>query len=264
LSPTQINFLKSTHNYYNNMSVISVAKALESVTISQQLVNYIRENRDVWTTFGKKNSHLLRAQLFRMYETENMKPEEIFMIHFFFSVIKNRDRVKQALDNMSQADKSKAWYRKVYQFIDKKLVQYVSQEKNGKFAVVHLPTTMPGLDILCTVLTMKGTDEEFEELIGKQTFAQLNLSADLQAENKEKQKQFWENMVNSSRNPDQNAYKSGFVEEFYKNSASDTYNLINLNSSEYAPPDKDEGYSKGEVRKWFDKVLSNKMMKDAD
>lgn len=250
--------MKNTHNYYSNMSSISVAKALEAISMPDNLIKYIRSNREIWTTFGKKNSHLLRAQLFKMYEAAHLKPEEIFMIHFFFSVIKNRDRVKQAMDNMSQEDKGKSWFKKVYDFIDKKLVQYVSQEKNGKFAVVHLPTTMPGLDLLCTVLTMEGTDEEFEELIGKQTFAQLNLSSELQAKNKEKQRAFWENTVKGTRNPDQSAYKTGFVEDFYNNSAGDKYKLVHIANMEVDPEDSDVGYTEEEVRKWFDKVLSHK------
>lgn len=253
-----MNFLKNTNNYYSNMANVSVSKALEKINISDSLVKYIRDKRSVWTTFGKKNSHLLRAQLFRMYESANLKADEIFMIHFFFSVIKNQGRVKTAMDNMEQSDKSKNWYKKVYEFIDKKLVQYVSQEKNGKFAVVHLPTTMPGLDILCTALTMENTEEDFEELIGKQTFAQLNLDSDMQARNKEKQRTFWTNVVQGSRNPDQSATKSGFVEEFYNTSAGDKYNLIDLNNKEVEPSDSDEGFNEAEIKKWFDQVMGHK------
>lgn len=252
--------MKLTSNYYNNMSVISVSKALEAISISDSIIKYVRDNRDVWTTFGKKNSHLLRAQLFRMYESATLQKEEIFMIHFFFSVIKNRDRVLNALNNMEQSEKSKSWYTKVHNFIDKKLVQYVSQEKNGKFAVVHLPTTMPGLDLLCTVMTMKGTNEEFDELVGKQTFAQLNLSEELQNENKEKQRTFWEKTISGSRNPDQNSYKAGFVEEFYNNSAGDKYNLITLKGAEYEPDDIDEGFTREQVRRWFDGILADKKL----
>jgi len=262
LSPTQITFLKQTNNYFNNMSTITVAKALEKVNISTTLVKYIRENRDKWTTFGKKNSHLLRAQLFRMFESFSMQPEEIFMIFFFFSVIKNRNRVLSALDNMEQSDKGKSWYKKVHDFVEKKLVQYVSEEKGGKFAAVHLPTTMPGLDILCTVLTMTQSDEDYEELVGKQTFAQLNLSEELQDKNKGKQIDFWNKTVNGSRNPDSKAYKSGFVEDFYKNSAGDKYNLIMVDGKEVEPNDINIGYTEDEIKKWIEKVLNHAKVKN--
>jgi len=253
--------LKQTGNYYINMSVISVSKALEKINISDGLITYIRGNKERWGTFGKKNSHLLRVMLWRMYEAFGLSNDEIFMIHFFFSVIKNRNRVKTAMDNMEQSEKSKAWYNKVYQFIDKKLVQYVSEEKNGKFAVVHLPTTMPGLDLLCTVLTYEGTDEEFEQLIGKQTFAQLNLSPELQEKNKEMQIEFWNNTVQGTRNPDKEAHKTGFVEEFYKTSAGDKYNLINIKSQEVLPKDKEIGYEESEIREWMDAILASQKVK---
>lgn len=250
--------MKNTFNYYNNMATISVAKALESISFSDSLIKYIRDRKDLWGTFGKKNSHLLRAKLFKMFEAAKLSHEEIFMIFFFFSVIKNRTRVKEAMENMEMADKNQKWYKKVYEFIDKKLVQYVSEEKNGKFAVVHLPTTMPGLDILCTVLTLDDSDEDFEMLIGKQTFAQLKLSADLQDTNKEKQRAFWENVVNKTRNPDSSAFKQGFVEEFYENSASDDYKLISLEGNEVMPEDMDMGYTRDEVRAWMTSILTHR------
>jgi len=253
--------LKNTNNYFFNMSQVTVAKALDKISISQALVTYIRDKKDIWPTFGKKNSHLLRAQLFRMYEAAGLSSEEIFMIHFFFAVIKNRDRVKQAMENMEQEDKAKKWYKKVYDFIDKKLVQYVSQEKNGKFAVVHLPTTMPGLDLLCTALTMEKDTEDLSEIIGKQTFAQLDLDDDLQAKNKTAQIEFWNNTVKTTRNPDQSAQKVGFVEDFYNTSAGDTYFLVTIDGKEVEPDNLGTGYTEQEIYTWFKTVMSNDKIK---
>lgn len=249
-------FLINNNCYFVNMSNITVSDALEGLKISNDVMKVITSQRDIWMTFGKKNSHLLRAQLFKMFEDAKLTAEGRFMIFYFFAMIKNKNRVLDAMDNLTQQIKSEKWFKEVQTFIKTKLVQYVSEEKNGKFAVVHLPTTMPGLDILSFALASDGSLKVVDEIIKRQCFAQLDLDDDLQAENKAGQIAFWDNIVRKSNNSNQSAFKQGFQEEFYNTSAGDKYCLLDQKLAEVTVPPG--GYSKSDVEKWFEDLFSDR------
>jgi hypothetical protein len=238
------------------MATTSVSDALQAMNINKSIISTITAQRSVWMTFGKKNSHLLRAQLYKMFEDSHLTQESKFMVHFFFAMIKNHKRVMDAMENLPQTVKSETWFTQTFRFIKDKLVQYVSQEKNGKFAVVHLPTTMPGLDILCFAMATDGKDSNVEEIIKRQCFAQLDLEEELQAENKSAQMDFWENQVKKSNNTNANAFKQGFQEDFYNTSASDKYSLLNIKLQELAVPPG--GYSRSDIEKWYKELFQDK------
>jgi len=251
-----LQYLHNNNIYFNNMSTLSVSDALSAMNISSSIMGLVTSQRDIWMTFGKKNSHLLRAQLFKMFEEAKMTQEGKFMIFYFFAMIKNHGRVLAAMDNLPQDFKSEKWFKEVQTFIKNKLVQYVSQERNGKFAVVHLPTTMPGLDILCFSMATDGDMKNIDEIIKRQCFAQLDLDEDLQAENKAAQMNFWENEVTRSNNDNKSAFKKGFQEDFYNTSAGDKYCLLNLKMQERTIPPG--GYSKSDLEQWYTELFTDR------
>jgi hypothetical protein len=142
------------------------------------------------------------------------------------------------------------------------IVQYTSQESNKKFAAVHLPTTMPGLDIMLTALVTDDKVEEVEnKIFTKQTFAQININSELQTINKAAQQMFWDNIIKSSKNE---ARKSKMVDEdlkfhesYYNTSAADKYNLVDIKMKEIKPSDEKNGYTKEEIVSWFSKLKAD-------
>lgn len=238
------------------MSTISVSDALEGLKLSTGILGVITAQREIWMTFGKKNSHLLRAQLFKMFEDAKITSEGRFMIFYFFSMIKNKVRVLDAMENLPQTVKSEKWFKEVQTFIKNKLVQYVTEERNGKFAVVHLPTTMPGLDILSFAMATDGSESAIENIIKRQCFAQLDLDDDLQAQNKAAQLTFWDTQVVKSNNANQTAFKKGFQEDFYNTSAGDKYALLDVKLAEVEVPPG--GYSKSDIESWYSRLFENK------
>ena len=141
-------------------------------------------------------------------------------------------------------------------FINKRIVQYYSQENSEKFAAIHLPTTMPGLDITLTAIMYSKSEDNLKMLINKQTFTQLHLDANLQTMNKAGQMEFWNRTVTDSKNPDEGrkGKKMGFVEEFYNTSAGDKYLLMDKNLKEVMPSNRDIGYTMEDLKKWYDNL----------
>jgi len=235
--------------------MFTVTQALATLNISKDVLNVIQNRDDVWDTFGKKNSHLLRAKLFKLFDSENMSQGARIMIFILFSAIKNVGRVKEHLDNLPDDIKALKELAEAKNFIDKRLVQYTTQENLQKFAVVHLPTTMPGLDILLMAI-MYEYNESFlmEDIVGKQTFAQMDIDADLQKINEEYQKEFWNEVVTTSKNPNQDAYRQnkGFNQKFYDTSKNDQYEFLNADLSIYKTPKG--GMTEDELHKWYNKV----------
>lgn len=242
-----------------SMNIFSVATALSTMEVKADSLKFLTEENSIWDMFGKKDSHLLRAKLFKLMKEAKLSNEERFMVFFFFAVIKNKKRVMESFDQLPEEIRALTSVVKAKQFINDTLVQYTSQETNKKFAVVHLPTTMPGLDILLTAFILDDKEESLTNAIcTKQTFAQINIDSSLQAINKTAQQLFWDTMVKKSKN-EARINKTvtddlKFHEDYYETSAKDKYNLVNIKFKEIKPKDEKVGYSKEELLSWFKEV----------
>jgi len=185
-----------------------------------------------------------------------LTPEAKFMVYFFFAMIKNRSRVLNSFDELPEDFKNMPPVQAAKTFITENMVQYTSQESSKKFAAVHLPTTMPGLDLVGTALVCEGTIDELQNIIyTKQTFGQIHLDDKLQAINRAAQKMFWDSVVKTSHNQarDSKQVKEEFKfhENYYNTSAADKYLLINVYNEEIQPKDRSVGYTEEEVKKWY-------------
>jgi hypothetical protein len=247
-------------------SIFSVAEALKSISLSDQTLEAISKDIDFWNTFGKKDSHLLRAKLFKLFRDSKIDHDTIFMVFFFFSVVKNKTRVMESMDNLPEELKALPIVTRAKDFIRDKLVQYVSQESSKNFAVVHLPTTMPGVDLLATAYHTRSTTEAMEKnIFEKQTFTQMHINAELQAINKKAQENFWNNIVTTSKNQARNTKQVSetlkFHEQYYNTSAADKYYLIDHDFKEIKPSDLTNGYTKKEIVAWFNGVKEHQKKK---
>jgi len=235
----------------NKMPNITVEEALATLVLDQELMNYLLSKREEWEMFGKMNSHMYRTMLIKIMDESNLNGEQRFMVFFMFSVIKNRDRVLKAMEAMSTEDKAKAWFAPVMNFINNKITQYVSDvTKSKKFPAVNVPNCNPGLDILIWCLITKPNERTMWELACRTTFSQIHLSATMQDFAKEGYKHYWDDVVKTSKNPDAVSMKlpvPEFREDYYANSVSDKYRLINLELQEVQPADQGAGYTEEEV-----------------
>jgi len=259
--------------YYNlnspfNMStesIFTVATALSGISVDKTMVSNLTKDNAQWMMFGKKDSHLLRAKLFKLFASKKLSKEAIFVTFFFFALIKNRNRVMDSFEHMEENIKSMKSVVDAKTFITEHIVQYTSQETPTRFAAVHLPTTMPGLDIMITALVCDNDLAEIEnKIIPKQTFTQLNVNEVLQAKNKAGQMAFWNNVVKSSKN-EARKNKSvdeelKFHEDYYNTSAADKYKLIDLTFKEINPKEPTVGYTEEEIIGWF-KMIKEEQMK---
>lgn len=234
----------------------SVTDAINRISLSKDMLKLIQNKDEVWGTFGKSNSHLLRAKLFKLFEKEKVSSNTILMVFILFAAIKNQKRVLDHIDNLPQEIASMPEISSAKAFINKRIVQYFSQENSEKFAAIHLPTTMPGLDITLTAVMYSKSEENFNMLIGKQTFAQINIDSNLQALNKTAQMDFWNRIVTNSRNPEEGrkGKKMGFVEEYYNTSANDKYLLMDKNLKEVMPSNREIGYTMEDLKSWYNNL----------
>jgi len=214
---------------------------LELCNPSAGLISLLRKSEGSWVDFGKKNSHILRTKLFKLFALEKMSKDAIFMIYFFHAAVKDCVRIRDALETLSDDLRAATWMNEVDKFLQKRMVKLVMQEKAHNFASVHLPNTNPGLDILCYLMqnTAPRSEEELKSLvdgvISRNTFAQMNVTVDLQARNKEMMKIFWENVVQLKDREDRmkNKMPVGFQEIFYQTQANDQYNFVLISMKEW-------------------------------
>jgi hypothetical protein len=247
------------------MSIISIADSLKAVSLDTSVIDIIEANKDVWVSFGKKNSHVLRTILFKMFSEASMSKEAIFLVYFFHALIKDKDRIISAIDMMETSVKENPSVKEAYKFIKTKMVKYVRDEKSGKFASVHLPSTNPGLDILCYLLSLgkfnkkdmaDKMEEIFQEIMGRNTMAQMKLNVDAQAINEEKVKTFWNKTVvlKDAEQRKKNNMPVGFQKTYYETSSSDEYVFITKRFTEAQVPN--DGYSPDDVKNYIKAILT--------
>lgn len=237
-----------------------VKSALATMSLSKSLVQFINVNQSNWTNFGKKNSHLYRIDLMDRFEKKKMTPEQIVMVYFFTAVIKNKNRIIKAMDNMGAEANAMPWFFAVKDFFVTETEQYVTKaEKLHKFPVVNLPNTNPGLDIMLWMLTVPSTERTLMNMKERVTFTQMNLAADMQTLAKQGYENYWNNVVKGTKNDDR-VEAPMMREEYYKNPESDKYNFITLDMKQVMPSNKSTGYTKAEIERYienFNKAMEN-------
>lgn len=245
-------------------TMMSVKEALARLSKSEELQAYIISKREMWSTFGKMNSHLYRAILMKRMAEAALSSESQFMVFFLFSVIKNRDRVLRAMESMEPVDQAQLWFTPVRSFITTHVTQYVSDVvRSKKFPAVNIPNCNPGLDVLVYCLITDPNDRTLEDLFNRPTSSQLFLDDEAQACAKLGYKRYWDTIVNGTKNPDAAAANSKleapqFREEFYASSAGDKYKLVDLNLVEIDTPTEVTGYSLEKLKEYMISIDPNK------
>lgn len=242
-----------------------VETAIEGMVFSAAMSEYFVSRVEQWKSFGKMNSHLYRAMLFKAMDQAKLNMEQKMLVFAFASIIKSQPRIIQAMEDTPESERfggEGTWFA-VRNFFDTKCTQYVSaSKKNKKFPVVNLPGTIPGLDIFWWCVTTENSERTLANLKNRPTFTQINLQADVQTLAKEGYEFFWTKVVKGTRNEDK-VDAPAMREEFYNTSAADEYDLISWNKSgqliEQSPALADKGYSREEVETYlrtFDKLYN--------
>lgn len=237
-----------------------VENTLKAMTLSKSLVQFIVTNQKNWANFGKMNSHIYRAQLFEVFESRRMSETAKVMVYLFCAVIKSRPRILKAMDTLPEEVKSEEWFYQVKDFFNTATEQYVSKaEKNKKFPVVNIPNTNPGLDILFFLMVNEEVERSLTNLKDRVTFSQINLAPDMQTLAKSGYEKFWNETVKGTKNDDKPEAPM-MREEYYKNPASDKYNLVDLELKQVKPSNKNTGFTREEIEAYitkFNRDLSN-------
>jgi len=235
-----------------------MAAIVSKMTPSKDLKKFLDANRGAFVDFGKKNSHILRAKLEKIMEKEELPKDSQFMLHFFAALMKRKNRMIMGLDKMSDEIKDLDWYEPLYNFVTDNCVDFPDEEDSDSFALIHLPATNPPLILLCWVLASKREDVTYENFLSQQVSAQINLSEEVQAEQKEVMRKFWEETVTrTSRAKFQKEFEkkrnsgNAFDEQIYKNQENDKYLLLNKTFRTVRPTDMTEGYTKHEILTWL-------------
>jgi len=224
-------------------------EVMKTMKLDQSLISFIKERKDEWGMFGKKNSHLYREQLMNMMRDAGLSAEAKLMVYFFFSVIKNQPRVLKELNNMSADVKAEAWYNPTKDFIASHVTQYVtSTVGNNKMPAVNIPSCNPGLDILVFSLITNPADQTIEKVRTRTTFTQLDLDSGAQAEAKKGYAEYWDNIVKGTKNETKTEAPK-MREDYYNTIAGDRYKLLDINLKEIDAPSG--GYTKDFVLKYF-------------
>jgi len=121
-----------------------------------------------------------------------------------------------------------------------------------KFPAVNIPTTMPGLDLLCWAIWVPVESMSLLEMYRRPNTSQLALNPIAQSKAKDGYTYFWDVIVVGSRNPDAVDMKLPapmMREDFYKNAAGDKYPLLDHNLQIITIPTA--GYSEQLLLDWL-------------
>jgi len=235
-----------------------MASVVSKMTPSKELKKFLESNRGAFVDFGKKNSHILRAKLEKIMEKEELPKDSQFMLHFFAAMMKRKNRMLMGLDKMSDDIKELSWFEPLVNFINDSCVDFPDEEDSDSFALIHLPATNPPLILLCWAMASNKEDLTYENFLSQQVAAQINLSEEVQAEQKEFMRKFWEETVTrTSRAKYQKEFEkkrnsgNAFDEQIYKNQENDKYLLLNKLFKTSKPSDITTGYTKQEILTWL-------------
>lgn len=199
--------------------------------------------------FGMLNSHIHRRMIMKKMIELNMGNKEVFMVYFFAAIVKSRDRILRDIQKFSD----KSWHRSVTKFFRDHTVQYTTEKRavGDKIAVINIPSSNPSLTMLihCTFLC-----EALGSPMDTLWFGQLNLNAQMQEKHLQWEKNFWDNVVTKSKNPNANAYERGFKLEYYEKKALDKYPLLHMDGTQVLVGD--EGYDEADITTYIETIKS--------
>jgi len=239
-----------------------MAEVVKGMMASKDLLKLIIANRSAFTSFGKKNSHILRKKLTDLMVAEELSMDAQFMLYFFCSLMKNKTRVLQAITKLPEEFTGSVWFTELEEFIKDHMVQFPNEETEDKFAMIHLPATNPPLTLFCYLLSLPDEDKTYDNLISQQTFAQIDLSLEVQEENKEKMEDFWNTQITKTSNKsNEKAFAKKlekgdmFDEAIYANQEADKYILLGVDFKDFPMKDEELGYSKGDIESYIASFL---------
>lgn len=234
----------------------SVKSALDKMLMSTDFKKFAKDNRALWSTFGKMDSHQYRKKFMKLVETHKLTRESILAVHFFFSIVKKKSRVLDGMDGLPEDVKKKAWFEQTRNFVAAAIVDYNTAAKGpDKFPGTHISTCNPGLDLFLWRLCTPKEERTLEAFFARTTSVQMNLNPAMQAKAKAGYKEYWDNVVKGTKNTVKTE-DAKYREEYYLTSAGDTYNLVEESGSdklvEVAAPAT--GYSEKDLMDWMKNV----------
>jgi len=231
--------------------VYSVGAALNAMSLTVEFKKYVVDNRVLWSTFGKMDSHLYRKKLMKLMEAAKLTQEQKLVVHFLFSVVKKKSRVIDGLAGLSADTQKMSWFEPVKSFISGTIVDYnVSAKTPDKFPGTHVPTTNPGLDMMLWRLSTDPKDRTLDAFFIRTTSVQLHLAPESQAKAKLGYKSYWDDVVKGTKNSVKTE-DSKYREDYYNTSAGDTYLLVDDNLKEVKPKNSKVGYTLEEITNWM-------------
>jgi len=227
---------------------------------TQELRQAIRTNREFFSSFGAKDSHKLRKQLFQIFDNVALPPDARFFFYFLCAHMNNRARILSDLQNLPDAIKGLAWFGDLTNFFDNNTCGYPAGEEPGAvFACIHVPQTLPPLSMYCYCIGVDQAERNINNLVNLQYFGQLNLNDDLQARHKTAMENFWTNTVRTTRRrdrPQAEVARYGTPQAFDGNyyditTARDKYILVSPTTRQAVnPTDVATGYTEAEIVAW--------------
>jgi len=229
----------------------SVEAALTAMELTTSFKKFVVDNRTLWSTFGKMDSHLYRKKLMKLMDAAKLTKEQRLVVHFMFAVVKRKSRVIDGMAGLSDATKAMPWFDPVKSFISGTIVDYnVSAKTPDKFPGTHVPTTNPGLDMMLWRLSTEPKDRTLDAFFIRTTSVQLHLAPDAQAKAKLGYKSYWDDVVKGTKNTVKTE-EAKYREEYYNTSAGDTYLLVMDNLKELKPKNMEVGYTLEEITAWM-------------
>jgi hypothetical protein len=237
----------------SDSGIVSVGDAIKAIAAPKDVLEFVTRNRLLWVSFGVKTSHTYRTKLLGLMSSSELTDSAKFMVFFLASVIKNKARILEALNNSGDNVKMQDWYGPVKDFYTTKTVQYTSNQST-KMPVVNIPSCLPSFDMLAYCLMKDKSDRSLEELSRRPTFAQLHLDSDMQTLAKLGYEFYWTRVVRGTNNPNnkgENSEKPGMNEGYYETAAGDKYKLIGENFKEVEPRNSVTGYTRKEIEDYL-------------
>lgn len=233
----------------------SVMAALEAMQVTSNFKTYVTDNRTLWSTFGKMDSHQYRKKFMKLIQAHKLSKESALAVQFFFALVKKKSRVLDGLDGLPEQAKKSTWFEQTRNFVATVVVDYnVSAKTADKFPGTHIPTCNPGVDLFLWRLSISKEERTLEAFFARTTSVQMCLDSAMQARAKAGYKDYWDNVVKGTKNTVKTE-EAKFREEYYNTSAGDTYYLVvedkNGNLSEMPPKDKSKGYTEQELKDWM-------------
>jgi hypothetical protein len=194
--------------------------------------------------FGMYNSHLYRAKLHRLMNTDKLSPQARFWTFAILSKMPDPGRV---LANL-QIFKEKKWYDSVRKFIEDRIIKYTNASPT-QFSGLHVASCAPSMAALVYVLSKPDCD--VAAFLSNKWAAQLALNDNMQAVQKNWETEFWKTVVTTTKKPGAKEFKAEFREDFYNNKAGDRYLLVYPNKTVA----RNEPYDQTAIENYIEKVV---------